>query len=109
MFFLESNGEVAQITIRDFTIRSIIVPKSLSKFAIYAENLVRSQIEHLFIHSNDSKSYPVAGGIAMAKVADTNTVRDVIFMGNKRDWNTNRLWFRSSNLRWENCWRVGSF
>jgi hypothetical protein len=31
----------------------------------------------LLINSNDSKSYPVSGGIAMAGVADTNTVRDV--------------------------------
>lgn len=59
-------------------ITSSLVEKSLDKFAIYAENLVRSEIEHLFIHSNDSKLYPVAGGIAMAGVADTNTIRDVI-------------------------------
>jgi hypothetical protein len=76
--FLESNGEVAQITIRDFSITSSVVAKSLDKFAIYATNLVRSQIQHLFIHSNDSKSYPVSSGIAMAGVADTNTIRDVI-------------------------------
>jgi hypothetical protein len=32
----------------------------------------------LYIHSNDSKSYPITGGIAMTGVADTNTIRDVI-------------------------------
>jgi hypothetical protein len=78
LLFLESKGEVAQITIRDFMIISTSVSKSLNKFAIYAENLVRSQIEHLLINSNDSKTYPVTSGIAMVGVADTNTVRDVI-------------------------------
>ena len=63
---------------RDFMITSSSVSKSLDKFAIYAENLVRSQIEHLLINSNDSKTYPASGGIAMVGVADTNTIRDVI-------------------------------
>jgi hypothetical protein len=60
--------EWVQFYYGDLTITSIAIPKSLDKFGIYAENFVRSHIEHLFIHSNDSKSYPVA---------DTNTVRDV--------------------------------
>ena len=50
----------------------------MDKFAIYAQNLVRSQIEHLFIDSSDSKTYPASGGIAMVGVADTNNVRDVL-------------------------------
>ncbi|CAF1129288.1 unnamed protein product [Adineta steineri] len=74
----ESNNEISQITIRDFVITSSIVEKSLDKFGIYAENLVKSQIEHLIINSNDSKISPISGGIAMIGVADTNTIRDVI-------------------------------
>ncbi|CAF1076180.1 unnamed protein product, partial [Didymodactylos carnosus] len=74
----ESGGELSQLTIRDFVITSSVVPKSLDKFAIYAEDLVRSQIQHLIINSNDSKNFPVPGGIAMVGVADTNTVRDVL-------------------------------
>ncbi|CAF1238489.1 unnamed protein product [Adineta steineri] len=74
----ESNNEISGITIRDFVITSSIVEKSLDKFGIYAENLVKSQIEHLIINSNDSKVSPISGGIAMIGVADTNTIRDVI-------------------------------
>lgn len=70
-------GEIAEVTIRDLTITSTAVAKSIDRFAIYAENLVRSQIEHLYIHSNDTKSYPVPGGIAMKGVADTNMINDV--------------------------------
>lgn len=74
----ESNNEIAQITIRDFAVTSNAIPKSLDRFVIYAENLVRSHIEHLIFNTNDSKLYPIAGGISMNGVADTNTVRDVI-------------------------------
>ena len=50
----------------------------MDKFAIYAQNLVRSQIEHLVFDSSDSKTYPISGGIAMVGVADTNNIRDVL-------------------------------
>ncbi len=80
---LDSNNEIAQITVRDFVITSSVVSKSLDKFAIYAENLVKSQIEHIIVNSNDSKTAPLSSGINLAGVADTNTIRDVIMWGIK--------------------------
>ncbi|CAF3204353.1 unnamed protein product [Rotaria socialis] len=74
----QDGSESSQLTIRDFSITSSVVLKSLDKFAIYAEDLVQSQIEHLVINSNDSKSFPVPSGIGMMGVADTNTIRDVV-------------------------------
>ncbi|CAF2091842.1 unnamed protein product [Rotaria magnacalcarata] len=74
----QDGNELSQLTIRDFSITSSVVLKSLDKFAIYAEDLVESQIEHLIINSNDSKSFPVPSGIGMIGVADTNTIRDVV-------------------------------
>ncbi|UJR07336.1 hypothetical protein I4U23_011623 [Adineta vaga] len=75
---LPSNNGISEVTIRDFVITSSITPKSLDKFGIYAENLVKSQIEHLIINSNDSKISPTSSGICLSGVADTNTIRDVI-------------------------------
>ncbi len=83
MIFLDSNNEIAQITIRDFAITSSVVSKSLDKFAIYAENLVKSEIEHILVNSNDSKTAPLISGINLAGVTDTNTIRDVIMWGIK--------------------------
>ncbi|CAF5031021.1 unnamed protein product, partial [Rotaria sp. Silwood1] len=75
---LKDGSELSQLTIRDFAITSSAVLKPLDKFAIYAQDLVQSQIEHIIINSNDSKSSPVSSGIAMVGVADTNTIRDII-------------------------------
>ncbi|CAF1365180.1 unnamed protein product [Rotaria sp. Silwood1] len=75
---LKDGSELSQLTIRDFAITSSAILKPLDKFAIYAQDLVQSQIEHIIINSNDSKSSPVSSGIAMVGVADTNTIRDVI-------------------------------
>ncbi|CAF4085478.1 unnamed protein product [Rotaria sp. Silwood2] len=74
----EDGSGLSQLTIREFAITSSSILKSLDKFAIYAEDLVQSQIEHIIINSNDSKSSPVPSGIAMIGVADTNNIRDVI-------------------------------
>ncbi|CAF3792045.1 unnamed protein product [Rotaria sp. Silwood1] len=74
----QDGSELSHLTIRDFAITSRAVLKPLDKFAIYAQDLVQSQIEHIIINSNDSKSSPVSSGIAMVGVADTNTIRDVI-------------------------------
>ncbi|CAF1194458.1 unnamed protein product [Adineta ricciae] len=74
----EMNNEISEITIRDFLITSSLIGKSLNKFGIYGENLVKSHIEHLIFNSNDSKTSPISSGICFSGVADTNTVRDVI-------------------------------
>lgn len=76
--YIEDGSELPQLTIRDFAITSSMTVKSLDRFAIYAEDLVRSQIEHLIINSDDTQNFPVPSGIAMVGVADTNTIRDVI-------------------------------
>ncbi|CAF4993264.1 unnamed protein product, partial [Rotaria sp. Silwood1] len=62
---LKDGSELSQLTIRDFAITSSAILKPLDKFAIYAQDLVQSQIEHIIINSNDSKSSPVSSGIAM--------------------------------------------
>ena len=66
------------MTFRDFTVTSVLVKKLFSRYAIYADGLVKSLIEHLYFNSNDSIQSPFPSAIAMAGVADTNTVRDVL-------------------------------
>jgi hypothetical protein len=69
------SGCANQITINDFMITSYAVPKNLKTFGIYAEDMIQSQIQHVWINTQDNVN--LSGGIAMRGVTDSNLLREV--------------------------------